>query len=486
MTATVRHVAPGEGQHDRDEGSVLVMCLILVMVCVMIVLPMLEFGASITRASRVARTKAVATEAVKGGLRTVLANPLSLYQACGSSSLSSPVSLGSPALGTTVTTSCAKVGEVAADDSGRYATASTMMGSVLPAQAERPYVASGQPPYTAWRDAVAATPTSATIWLPNLPAHLATVRQASGWTMPAEYGGCVVFFPGTYTAPVTVSGNAKAYFASGIYYFEQPVTISESVDVVMGGGAAEGCASDQEAAYDAIGAPTTHGISGLGVTFVFGDKGRLVLSASADTGAMRVRFNQRYVTASDVATKPSAGVSIMSVNGELQDGTLIDLDRPDLLSVPRSMAGTSPGVPAIEQSYRPSTLTAPVVVPTPAIPFTPIVEIDLGGQQSADIFIPGYVVTPQGRITIDTLLGRGANKSVRFNAGATAAMIALKGKYVAPTLPATLVIGIANPVVQKTFKVVSTSVGTSPQVTSTAIVQVNQNGAYAINSWMVQ
>jgi hypothetical protein len=105
-----------------------------------------------------------------------------------------------------------------------------------------------------------------TIWLPNLPAHLATVRQASGWTMPAEYGGCVVFFPGTYTAPVTVSGNAKAYFASGIYYFEQPVTISESVDVVMGGGAAEGCASDQEAAYDAIGASRASGLRSCSAT----------------------------------------------------------------------------------------------------------------------------------------------------------------------------------------------------------------------------
>ena len=463
----------------------LVMVLILVVVCVMMVLPMMEFGAALTRSSRVANTKAVATEAVKGGLRTALANPLTLYQACGSSSLTQPVTLGGPSLATAVTTTCAKVGEVAADDSGRYATASTMVGSVLPAEAGRPYPTSGQAPYTVWRTAVAATPTAATIWLPNLPAHLTTVRPSTGWAMPTSYGACTVFFPGTYTAPITIS-SGKTYFASGIYYFEQPVTISGAVDVVMGGGAAEGCASDQEAAYDAIGAPTTHGISGLGVTFVFGHQGRLVVSAPASTGALRVLFNQRYVVSTDVATKPSAGVSIMSVNGELQNGILVDLDRPGVLSVPLSSAGASPGVPATDQAYRPSTLTTPAVASSPPVPIAPIVEIGLDGQQSADILVPGYVVAPQGRITIDTSAGRGANKSVRFNAGATAASLELNKAYASTELPATFVLGIANPVIQKTFKLVSTSTSTTPRVTSTAIVQINQNGAYAINSWMVQ
>ena len=50
----------------------------------------------------------------------------------------------------------------------------------------------------------------------------------------------------------------------------------------------------------------------------------------------------------------------------------------------------------------------------------------------------------------------------------------------------TVPIGLVNPVVQRTFRITSTTTSGSPTVTSTAIVQINQNGAYAINSWVVQ
>jgi hypothetical protein len=47
------------------------------------------------------------------------------------------------------------------------------------------------------------------------------------------------------------------------------------------------------------------------------------------------------------------------------------------------------------------------------------------------------------------------------------------------------VLDIVNPIVQRTFKLVSTATaGTA--VTSTAVVIVNQNGAYAIKAWTVQ
>ena len=50
----------------------------------------------------------------------------------------------------------------------------------------------------------------------------------------------------------------------------------------------------------------------------------------------------------------------------------------------------------------------------------------------------------------------------------------------------TVPIGLVNPVVQRTFRITSTTSSGKPKVTSTAIVQINQNGAYTINSWVVQ
>ena len=61
---------------ERDEGSLLVLCMVLVVVSVMVVIPIMEFGISVTRANRVAKSRSVAAEAVKGGLRTALAEEI--------------------------------------------------------------------------------------------------------------------------------------------------------------------------------------------------------------------------------------------------------------------------------------------------------------------------------------------------------------------------------------------------------------------------
>ena len=53
-------------------------------------------------------------------------------------------------------------------------------------------------------------------------------------------------------------------------------------------------------------------------------------------------------------------------------------------------------------------------------------------------------------------------------------------------VPEYLQLGLLNPVVQKTFRIVTNTTGPGPQVTSVALVQVNETGGYAINSWVVQ
>jgi hypothetical protein len=163
----------------------------------------------------------------------------------------------------------------------------------------------------------------------------------------------------------------------------------------------------------------------------------------------------------------------MSANGVLDpDAHWVDLEVPGVLSVPKSVmhGGQQAG------GLAPSTVVAQNPLPGGGA----LVDVDVTGAQAADIQISGYVVVPQGAVSIKAAAPTTANKSVRFNGGATAAMF-----DVSADRPGTFVLDIVNPIVQRTFKVVSTATaGTA--VTSTAVVIVNQNGAYAIKSWTVQ
>ena len=148
--------------------------------------------------------------------------------------------------------------------------------------------------------------------------------------MPAGYSwregrDCRVFFPGIYKNPVLLDQDVDYFFASGVYYFEDTVTVTGNADVVVGMGSADGCVSDQEAAFYAISGPSSHEVSGLGATFVFGSNratgtnGRLVVT-QAGNATPTIRFNQRYVHPLDTAGYASYGVSIASVNGEGDPG----------------------------------------------------------------------------------------------------------------------------------------------------------------------
>jgi hypothetical protein len=290
--------------------------------------------------------------------------------------------------------------------------------------------------------------------------------------MPSGFPACQVYFPGTYTDDVIITGSTPVYFTSGIYYFEKQFRVSGSANVVVGGGAVEGCTTDQEAAFYAVNAPATHNISGLGATFVFGNQGRLVVdTATAGTGPS-LRFNYRYVATTDTSTGPSAGVSIITVNGNAD--RVNPLDVPGVIYVPLSLVGADPPTAAQAQEYKPS-----VLIP-PAATQTPVVLLNFTTAMSARVEIPGYVAVPQGLVRITTTPGAEANKTVAISGGLLASSFDITGPP-----PASTVIGLTDPVVQQTFKIVSISSGL-PKVTSIAIVQVNQNGAYAVNSWSVQ
>ncbi len=509
---------PQQPESARDSGSTLIIALVMIMLCSFLILPVMSYSTSVARASRLANVKGGRLEAVKGGLRTAMADPVALYKKCGyqdaanpGAGLYQPVTIAGPGLDIGVSTKCYMMDYAQSregDSVGRYGAATIAVGATLPAEivsgGNHAYLASGQAPETLWQNDMSGTETQDKIFVPDLPAHGLNKRANTGFAMPAGFNGfpaCTVYFPGTYQDDLVITGSTPVFFASGIYYFEKTVRISGSATVVVGDGSTSGCASDQEAAFYAINAPTSHNITGLGATFVFGAAGRLLVDTDTAGPATSFVMNQRYVADNDVGTASSKGVSIMSVNGVLSGATNTDLNLTGFLSVPRSMVGGDTRTEATSQEYKPSTLvpTAPVVPPvtttspastttttiaatTTTVPppvINAVFEVKLATTQTVTVSIPGYISLPQGTMKVNITAGSEANKTLSIAGGFLAAKLEVSG-----TLPGK--VGFDNPVVQQTFKIVSETTSGSPKVTSTAIVQVNQNGAYAINAWSVQ
>ncbi len=133
--------------------------------------------------------------------------------------------------------------------------------------------------------------------LPPLPAYLRpSVPQAT-------IGSCNVYYPGRYTAPLTL-GAGRHYFPSGVYYFEGVLTLSPGAEVVAGQGRWDGCTFDAEAAF-APTAPNSHAITGRGATFLLGNAGRIVANNAS------FRINRRV---SDSTSRGSETIAIRSVN----------------------------------------------------------------------------------------------------------------------------------------------------------------------------
>lgn len=106
----------------------------------------------------------------------------------------------------------------------------------------------------------------------------------------------------------------------------------------------------------------------------------------------------------------------------------------------------------------------------------PIIDIDATGGGSTTVKISGYVSVPMGRIRIQNP-ATDANDSVELIGGV------LSGTFDIDDADVDSVVGFRNDIVlQRKVRIVSTA----GNATSTAVVQVNEDGAaYAINSWVV-
>lgn len=483
MDRLLRFLVPSRRREgSSDDGMAMIMCMVFVIIGMLVVSPLLSYAGSVLHSSRIQTEKTDRAEAVRGALRVALADPRSLYDACSNSGLTVEVQLATPGLDVPLRTVCTTVNSAAELDDTELRTAMTLtqVGATAPVGTiGSVYAGSGGADISAWYGAATTDSTGGAVWLPQLPVHALNHPAINGYMMPSGYGSCRVFFPGTYSSPVSVTDSVPTYFTSGVYYFESSVTFGGAANVVIGEGAAEGCTDDQEAAYNAINAPTNHNISGLGATFVLGSAGRLVITDSGSgTSGPRVQFNTRLVDPTDVGSLPSKNISIMTVNGQYAgDNSSTELNLSGLVRVPRSTLATasSGSTDPVSGGYLPSTL---VPVQSPGVT-TAVIDISLTTTKTSYVFVPGYVAVPQGHVNITVGAGLAANKDVEMVGAVLAARVN-------QTLdqPATLSLGMVNRIVQKTFKLVSTTTSGTPSVTSVALVQVNDYGEFAVNSWV--
>lgn len=338
------------------------MVLVLIIIGSLVVVPILSFATAVSRHNTTLSAKTARIEAVKSGLRLALADPSALYEHCGTATtLASTVTSGH-----TVNTTCQFIDFQVAQsaDELRLGVVATEVGRTPPDSLTGDFFVPSDPTSpTEWQTLISLESVTGQVWLPNLPVHALDRRSPTGYQMPAGYPQCTVYFPGTYSDPIVLSG--PVFFTSGIYYFEEEVRVASGASVVAGMGAQPGCSGDQDAAFYAENVPGTHNINGLGATWIFGDEGRLVVSNDG-ADPVSLTFNKRYVAPGDPGAAPSADVSILSVNGEIDPLTLdyVDLVIPDVIDVPRSevVSGES-SAPATQQEYLPSLLTPKPMAP---------------------------------------------------------------------------------------------------------------------------
>ena len=359
-----------------------------------------------------------------------------------------------------------------------------------------PYAANGSTTVNQWQLDSSVTTEGSKVFTPRLPTFSNSLAYAAGYMMPPGDNGeqCRVFFPGKYTDDVVITDNIPTYFVSGIFYFEKAVRISGNANVVAGSGSVPGCVeSDAVAVADAINAPFDAYSNGVGATFVFGLNGRLVIDNAVSTGAagMSFKMNRRLVDKTDPDVVLN-DISIMSVNGVLTGSITSPLDIPGRLNVPvrrraerhhrrpRPVHALLQGIDAHLASHRTGALRSAAVgrdqrrVPSSTSRSPPPTKLD--------VKIPGYISVPQGTVSLS--VGAGCRGEQEHLVRRRRADRPDRGSPAHP--PAAFQMGLLNPVVQKTFKIVTETTSGSPKLISTALVQVNETGGNAVNSWVVQ
>ncbi|TDT15191.1 hypothetical protein BDK89_0755 [Ilumatobacter fluminis] len=368
--------------NGRDTGSVLPLVLVLMVIGALVVLPLMNYAITVMRAGEVESDKTRSLEYARAGLRTALTSTASLYDNCGGFAGDVPRNLASIDLAG-VSSTCQVVGTTnyLSNDQVPFHLATLQIDQPIPPELEDPrnYTNPSAAPddEDLWQPDRSPNPAVGTVWVPNLPVRpeidrTTPARGDGDYSRAMSFGTCDVYFPGTYTEPVAVRGPRPTYFVSGVYYFESTITFEGGADVVVGAGETEGCTGDIDALNYVSNPPESTLISGVGATFVFGHEGQFIVDNSG--GAVDVVMNQRYADDSEEGALPSDGVSIMTVNGDLDDGDptgdVLPLFVDDVLAtLPANVTVNGEIVNVADDGYVPSVHTPEPIPPeAPAAP----------------------------------------------------------------------------------------------------------------------
>ena len=271
------NVALLRARKQQDEGSTLILVLVVILIGAFFVLPMMTYIMTVNKASRMRIEGANSSEVVRGGLRSVLYDPSALYSACAASGVSDPWPSTSPfrpacrsrrnarpssnqqqfvptdlrwALTTTMAGAAAAIPppyvappsrpELDGTISEQWCTSA--VSESVPCGKTFPGNASDATTYPNWTSEATTTSTGSKVFLPYLPSVIDAAGFAGGYNVDVGGGNiCKVYFPGRYTDDVVITGTTPVYFVSGIYYFEKTLRFSGDAQVVIGAGATDGC-----------------------------------------------------------------------------------------------------------------------------------------------------------------------------------------------------------------------------------------------------
>jgi hypothetical protein len=475
----------------RDQGSALLLVLILMVVGSVIAIGLLTFTRVLLDTRPALHEQNSAAEAVKSGTRMAIAlqrdfGPSSCFAASTNWSLNGYNVNSTCTTVTSYTSGASRYGTITTLNSGTSANIATpswagavnsaLSGNILinTGTASTPLSSSllneGSNQWTSianqWWQLAGDNPTG-TVWnYPQLPQIPSFERPGS----QAVIGSCSLYFPGRYlgTTALTLNGGTH-YFASGIYYFERPIVITGGAQVVFGEGSYAGCAVDAQAAY-ASAAPKSHEITGKGATLLLGNGATFTVQESS------VRFNRRVSTST---TRGSEGVSIRTINfGQSNTSVVIPADSvllPDGTSTPIASHSIVPVANATAVSYVSSTL-APST--------TWGIDIRLNGTTSTTnrFLVDGYIFVPNTGVRV-------TSTTSAYEFGMTGGLVIAKLQLALSLAPSKGItsykVGVVSQTIQRKVRLaVSTTNGTRHAL-STAIIEVHADKSYAINSWVI-
>lgn len=454
---------------NRDDGSALVLVLVLMVVGSLIVTGLLRYTLAILDTRPALHEQNAAAEAVKSVTRMAItlqrdAGPADCFATSATYTMNG---VGVSATCTSLssyTTGRGRTGAIATATNGTSANLITpsWAGSLAQAVSGGTLIDSTATPWSTR----AGDSVNGTSWTyPTLPQIPSFERPGS----QAAIGACQLYFPGRYlgTTPLTLNGGTH-YFASGVYYLERPLVITGGAQVVFGEGVHAGCAVDAQAAYAGT-APRSHEISGKGATLLLGDIAYVSVQESS------VRINRRVSTAS---TRGSEGMSIRTVNfGQTNSTVTVPADVVLLADGTTQPVASHSLVPALNTpavSYRTSTLT-------PSTAYAVDVRLN-GSSTSTNRFIAdGYVFTPNAAVRVTSTVSTYAFAMSSGVVG-TRLVLALSS---APSTAANYAVGVTATTLQRKVMLKVTAATVDHTATSTAIIEVHADRSYAINSWVV-